>query len=61
MLRKVTQGLGLDSLARLRQRKMNRMDLREIGWEGVDRVHLAGPRKHGNGSSGSVKGEKLLD
>jgi hypothetical protein len=33
-----------------------RMDPREIWWEGVDWVHLAQDRYHGNEPSGSIKG-----
>jgi hypothetical protein len=45
-----------------------RMDLREIGWEGADCIHVAQDRdcywgscEHGNEPSGSIKGEDLLD
>jgi hypothetical protein len=44
-----------------------RMDFREIGWEGVDWMHLAQDRdqwqtcEYGNEPSGSVKGEEFLD
>jgi hypothetical protein len=44
-----------------------RLDLREIGWEGVDWFHLAlnmdqwrALVEHGNGSSGSIKGSNFL-
>jgi hypothetical protein len=41
------------------------MNLREIGWKGVDRIHLAKDRDHGelcgNDPLGSVKGEQFLD
>jgi hypothetical protein len=45
-----------------------RMDLREIGSEGVDWIHLAQDRgqwgggcEHGNEPSGSIKGGEFLD
>jgi hypothetical protein len=45
-----------------------RMDPREIGWEGVDLIHLAQARErtivgfceHGNEPSGSTKVEEFL-
>jgi hypothetical protein len=37
------------------------MDLREIGWEGMDWMHLVGPCEHGNESSGSIKFGEFLD
>jgi len=41
------------------------MDLREIGWEGVDWIHLGQDRdqwrEHGNKPSGSIKGGEFLD
>jgi hypothetical protein len=43
------------------------MDLREIGWEGVDWIHLAqdipvvGSCEDGDEPSGSIKGGKFLD
>jgi hypothetical protein len=46
----------------------NRIDLREIGREGVERIHLAQDRdksralvKTGIEPSSSIKGEKVLD
>jgi hypothetical protein len=33
-----------------------RMGLSEIGWEGVDWIHLAGSCEHGNEPSGSIGG-----
>jgi hypothetical protein len=42
-----------------------RMDLRKIGWEFVDWIHLdqdrAGSFEHGNKTSGSIKGGEFLD
>jgi hypothetical protein len=45
-----------------------RMHLMEIGWEGVDWMHLAkdggkwrGCCEHGNEPSGSIKGGEFLD
>jgi hypothetical protein len=42
------------------------MDLGEIGWKGVDWIHLAketvaGCCEHGNEHSGSIKGDGFLD
>jgi hypothetical protein len=44
------------------------MDLREIGWEGMDWIHLAQDREpvvgsceHVNEPLGSTKGEEFLD
>jgi hypothetical protein len=37
------------------------MDLREIGWKDVDRIHLTQDREHGNEPSGSMKGGEFLD
>jgi hypothetical protein len=36
----------------------NRMDLTEMGWEGVDWVHL--DQEHDNESSGSIKDGEFL-
>jgi hypothetical protein len=38
-----------------------KMGLREIGWGGMDWIHLAEDRDHGNGLSGSVQGWKVLE
>jgi hypothetical protein len=38
-----------------------RMDLREIVWEYVDWIHLAGSCEHCNELFGSIKGRKFLD
>jgi len=41
-----------------------RMDLREVGWEDVDWIHLAEERdhgEHGTEPSGSIKCGELLD
>jgi hypothetical protein len=35
-----------------------RMDLREIGWEGVKWIHLAQDSEHGNEPSGSLRGRE---
>jgi hypothetical protein len=37
------------------------MDLRKIGWEGVDWLHLAQDRDRWWEPSGSIKGGELLD
>jgi hypothetical protein len=39
----------------------SRMDLREIGWEGVDWIDLMGCCEHGNEPSVSIKVGKFLD
>jgi hypothetical protein len=45
-----------------------KMDFREIGWKGVNCMHLAWDRdtvvgscEHGNKPSGSIKGREFLD
>jgi hypothetical protein len=44
-----------------------KMDLREMGWEGVDWIHLDQDRdqwwccEHSNGPSGAIKGGDFLD
>jgi len=38
-----------------------RMDLREMGWECMDWIHLVQDREHGSELSGSIKGGELLD
>jgi hypothetical protein len=35
----------MDSLERSRRQKIDRMDLREVGWEGVNCIHLAQERE----------------
>jgi len=37
------------------------MDHRDIGWEGMDRIHLEGFCEHGNEPSGPIEGGKFLD
>jgi hypothetical protein len=40
------------------------MDLREMGWKGVDRIHLAvvvGSFEHYKEPSGSIKSREFLD
>jgi hypothetical protein len=37
------------------------MDLREIGWKGVDWIHLAGSCEHGNEFFSFIKVRELLD
>jgi hypothetical protein len=38
-----------------------RMYLREMGWEGVDWIHLAQDMDQGNEPSGSIKGREFSD
>jgi hypothetical protein len=38
-----------------------KMDLREIGWDGLDWIDLAQDSEHGNESSGSMKCWKVLE
>jgi hypothetical protein len=54
---------GKRPLGRPKRRSKNkiRMDLREIGCEGVDWIHLAGCCEHSNETSGSIKGGTFLD
>jgi hypothetical protein len=37
------------------------MSLREIGWEGVDWIHVAQDKEYGKELTGSIKGRKFLD
>jgi hypothetical protein len=38
-----------------------KLDLREIGWDGMDWIELAHVRGHGNEYSGSIKCYKVLE
>jgi hypothetical protein len=44
-----------------RQEDNSRGDVREIEWEGVNWIRLAGCCKHGSKSSDSIKGGEFLD
>jgi hypothetical protein len=37
------------------------MDNREVGWKGVDWIHLAKDREHGNEPSCPVKGREFFE
>jgi hypothetical protein len=56
---------GKRPLGRRRRRLVDniKMDLREIGWDGVDWIYLAQDRalEHGNESSGSIKCWEFLE
>jgi hypothetical protein len=56
---------GKRPLKRPRHRRKNNItvDLRETGWEDVDRIHLAvaASCEHGNEASGSTKGWDFFD
>jgi hypothetical protein len=54
---------GKRPLGRPRRRWVGniKMDLREIGWDGVDWIVVAEDREHGNEPSGSIKCWELLE
>jgi hypothetical protein len=37
------------------------IDVKEIGWVGMDWIHLEGSCEHGNKSSGSIKSWEILE
>jgi hypothetical protein len=51
------------SLGRPRRRweENIKMDLRKIGWDGMDWIDLAQDREHGNEPSGSIKCWEVLE
>jgi hypothetical protein len=38
-----------------------KIKLREVGWGGMDKIHLAQDREHGNEPSGSIKCWEILE
>jgi hypothetical protein len=38
-----------------------KIDLREIGWDGMERIDLAQDREHGNEPSGSIKCWEIIE